>query len=141
MVEAGRGLLAPSVNEVLETLTSVAKVGICTSASRSSLEFFLSLVSKSIKFDVLLCSDNVKNAKPDPEIYLRGVSELGLEANKVLVVEDSIAGIQAGLSAGCQVAQVNPFQNNSPKAIRSRFFFQSLQELLPDDQNEEFRYS
>ena len=41
--------------------------------------------------------------KPDPEIYLLTVQKLGLEPEDVLVIEDAVAGVRAGVEAGCKV--------------------------------------
>lgn len=46
----------------------------------------------------------MKTGKPDPECYLLGKDRLDLSAQtKVLVVEDSPAGVRAGSQAGCKV--------------------------------------
>ncbi|MDP9524071.1 HAD-IA family hydrolase [Pseudomonas putida] len=39
--------------------------------------------------------------KPDPEILLHAAQRLALPADKCLVVEDSLSGVEAGLLAGC----------------------------------------
>jgi beta-phosphoglucomutase-like phosphatase (HAD superfamily) len=49
----------------------------------------------------------VTRAKPDPEIYLRALSELGLSASESLVFEDAIAGIMAGVAAGMKVVALS----------------------------------
>ncbi len=48
----------------------------------------------------------VEHGKPDPEGYLKGAKELGLDPKKLLVLEDSPAGIKAGKDAGCRVLGV-----------------------------------
>ena len=47
--------------------------------------------------------------KPHPDIYLEAIKRLELNPEEVLVVEDSINGMNAGLSAGCSVLGVNRF--------------------------------
>ncbi len=51
----------------------------------------------------LVTSTDVKNGKPDPESYLKGAQTLGVPASEGLVVEDSPAGIRAGIAAGARV--------------------------------------
>ncbi|KAK7431088.1 DL-glycerol-3-phosphatase [Neonectria magnoliae] len=55
--------------------------------------------------DRLITAESVKNGKPDPACYSLGRSRLGLDAAaaRVLVLEDSPAGIRAGKAAGCKV--------------------------------------
>lgn len=52
----------------------------------------------------MVTAEDVSAGKPDPECYLLGKDRLDLTAQtKVLVVEDSPAGVRAGSQAGCQV--------------------------------------
>jgi glycerol 3-phosphatase-1 len=55
--------------------------------------------------DLLITAESVENGKPAPDGYLLARKRLGLEASgkKVLVLEDSPAGIRAGKQAGCLV--------------------------------------
>ena len=57
-------------------------------------------------FDVTVCGDEVPARKPDPAPYLQAMSELGAEPGECVVIEDSWAGISAGLAAGVAVLGV-----------------------------------
>lgn len=46
-------------------------------------------------FDVIVDGNDVTNAKPDPEVFIRAAQMLGKPAEDSIVFEDSIAGIQA----------------------------------------------
>jgi len=48
----------------------------------------------------------VTRGKPDPEIYTRAVQRFGVPARSVVVLEDSPAGVAAGLEAGAVVVGV-----------------------------------
>ncbi|MDC9596566.1 sugar phosphatase [Xenorhabdus anantnagensis] len=52
-------------------------------------------------------AESVTNGKPNPEPYLLGAKKLGLLPEECVVFEDAIAGIHAGLDAGCQVVVVH----------------------------------
>jgi sugar-phosphatase len=52
---------------------------------------------------VLITADDVLLGKPDPEPYLRAADALGVRPQDCLVVEDSPAGVRAGLDAGMVV--------------------------------------
>ena len=54
-------------------------------------------------FDVVLSGEEFKESKPNPEIYLTALNQLGVEANKALIIEDSEKGIAAGVAAGVEV--------------------------------------
>ncbi|PHM35757.1 sugar phosphatase [Xenorhabdus innexi] len=54
-----------------------------------------------------ITAESVKNGKPNPEPYLLGAQKLGLLPEECVVFEDAVAGIHAGLDAGCQVVVVH----------------------------------
>jgi beta-phosphoglucomutase len=47
--------------------------------------------------------DFPRGGKPHPEIFLTAARELGVAADRCLVVEDSVSGVQAGRAAGMAV--------------------------------------
>ncbi|MHC3474394.1 HAD family hydrolase [Streptomyces sp. 7R007] len=58
--------------------------------------------------DVRVTAECVGASKPDPEGFLKGAAELGVEPEDCIVFEDSAAGIQAGRAAGMRVVGVGP---------------------------------
>ncbi|MEU2924883.1 HAD family hydrolase [Streptomyces sp. NPDC007251] len=58
--------------------------------------------------DVRITAESVGASKPDPEGFLKGAAELGVDPADCLVFEDSGAGIAAGRSAGMTVVGVGP---------------------------------
>ncbi|MDG4862083.1 HAD-IA family hydrolase [Streptomyces sp. T-3] len=57
---------------------------------------------------VQVTAESVGASKPDPEGFLKGAAELGIDPADCIVFEDSEAGIQAGRSAGMRVVGVGP---------------------------------
>ena len=51
-------------------------------------------------FDAVVDGNNVRNAKPDPEVFLKAARMLGIKPENCVVFEDAIAGVQAALNAG-----------------------------------------
>ena len=47
--------------------------------------------------------EDVPNPKPEPDIYLAAAAACGADPAGCVVVEDSAAGVQAGVAAGCAV--------------------------------------
>lgn len=56
--------------------------------------------------DVLISADRVTHGKPHPEGFLTAAQALGIAPERCLVVEDSPAGIRAGIAGGMQVLGV-----------------------------------
>ncbi len=55
---------------------------------------------------VLIAADDVERGKPHPEPYLRVASDLGVQADSCLVVEDAPAGIRAAHAAGMKAIAI-----------------------------------
>lgn len=55
---------------------------------------------------VLVTADDVERGKPDPEAYVLAAKGLGVPPERVVVIEDTPAGIKAGQAAGMRVIAV-----------------------------------
>ena len=55
---------------------------------------------------VFITGDDVQHGKPNPEPYLRAAQALDIAPERCVVIEDAVAGIEAGLAAGAQVIAV-----------------------------------
>lgn len=66
---------------------------------------------------VLIGADDVTHGKPDPEGYARAARALGVDAGRCVVFEDTDAGIQAGLAAGCSVVVVGPNRSEATAGL------------------------
>ncbi len=58
-------------------------------------------------FSVIVGIDEVKHGKPHPEPFLKAAKQLGVAADRCLVLEDSPNGVRAGKAAGMSVIGVN----------------------------------
>jgi HAD superfamily hydrolase (TIGR01509 family) len=61
-------------------------------------------------FDVTVCGDEVPARKPDPAPYRQAMQALAVDPGECVVIEDSRAGITAGLAAGAAVLGVPALQ-------------------------------
>lgn len=78
------------------------KIGLATSDDyqRTKIKFANKPDVLSV-FDVILTRNDVKKAKPDPEIFLKCANKLGItDPSNVLVFEDAVNGIKAANKAG-----------------------------------------
>ena len=57
-------------------------------------------------FNLVLGREELEKLKPDPLPYLMAAEKLDVDVSKMLVVEDSAKGIQAGLKAGSRVLAI-----------------------------------
>jgi beta-phosphoglucomutase len=79
----------------------LATMSYCTQVKRS-----LHALRLENAFDFIATREDVENPKPDPEIYLLVANKLRVPPGECMVVEDSVAGVRAGLAAGMLVLAV-----------------------------------
>ncbi len=48
----------------------------------------------------------MERSKPHPDVFLRAAKELGILVEECLVLEDSIAGVEAGKAAGGYIIHI-----------------------------------
>ena len=68
------------------------------SASKNAHQILEKLGIKN-KFKVIIDGNLTSKSKPHPEVFLRGAKILGINPKKIIVFEDSIAGIEAANKA------------------------------------------
>ncbi len=57
-------------------------------------------------FDAVADGNQIKNSKPDPEVFLLAAKLLGIDPADCMVVEDAEAGVEAALAGGMDVLGV-----------------------------------
>ena len=109
------------------------KLGVASSSSRSWVVGHLERLGLGGEWDTIRCRDDVARAKPDPDLYLAAVADLGVSPPQAVAVEDSPHGCLAARRAGLYCVAV-------PSALTSGLDFSaadlqlgSLAELPLDD--------
>ncbi|WP_281933281.1 HAD family hydrolase [Paenibacillus tyrfis] len=93
--------LRDGVAEYIEAARRLGlKVGLASSSDRAWVESFLRRFGLLDSFEVIKTKDDVANVKPDPELYLKAIQALGIEAHEALAFEDSANGAAAAKAAG-----------------------------------------
>jgi len=83
------------------------KLAVASNSIRATVELMMEKSNLRPYLDVLISNQDVKNAKPDPEMYQSTAAKLGLKPADCLVVEDNPNGIRAAEAAGCPVMIVH----------------------------------
>ena len=94
--------LVPGLVEFLEEYKNVSKA-LATNAETENVQFLLERSGLRRYFGAVVDGRQVRNPKPDPEIYLRAAHLLGFAPSECIVFEDSPTGVAAGLAAGMRV--------------------------------------
>ena len=76
------------------------RLAVSSSSSRREMQLILDTLRVAKYFSVIAGSESAKNPKPDPQIYLECIRQLGLPREQCIAVEDSRNGIMAAKAAG-----------------------------------------
>ncbi len=106
----------PETIELLHELSRKFRMAVVSSSYHSEVRPPLERAGLVTCFETVICGDDAQRLKPAPDLYLLAVERLGVRTP--LVIEDSEAGITAGLAAGLEVLQVTV--NQMPRQVRTR---------------------
>ena len=105
--ETGRLPLKPGAREILRALGERgAPLALASSTQRALVLRELEEAGLLPFFDAVVCGDEVRRSKPEPEIFLTAAARLGAEPGRCFVIEDSFNGVRAGHAAGMRVLMV-----------------------------------
>jgi beta-phosphoglucomutase len=88
--------------EIKDTLDELKSMGykLAIGSSSRNAKRILKNIELIDFFDAISDGTNIKNSKPDPEVFLKAAERLGLEPKSCCVIEDAEAGIEAAKNAG-----------------------------------------
>lgn len=104
------------------------KIALATSTTRASAEGHLKKAGFLPYFDATVCGDEIENAKPNPEIFLKAAKKLGVKPENCFVGEDSYLGVEAGAAAGMRVFMVPDM--NPPREREKQLAYKICDSLL-----------
>lgn len=89
-------------DDVRNTLKTLSQRGykLAIGSSSKNTKYILERVGLLNAFDAIADGNDVTRSKPDPEVFLKAAEKLSLAPEVCVIVEDSEAGIDAGISGG-----------------------------------------
>ena len=84
----------------LDYVSSNYKTGLVTSTSIEILSWIFKNTKINNHFKYIITADSVKNKKPHPDPYIEICGKMDVEPENVVVIEDSIHGVNSAVSAG-----------------------------------------
>lgn len=103
LLQQGGLALRPGVARLVAAAAAAGlRQGIVTTSGRSAVRALLegSPAALGRAFDFWVCGEDVARKKPDPEAYRLALAQLGGMEGRILVLEDSPAGLAAATDAG-----------------------------------------
>ena len=95
-------------NEVRNTLLELKRRGIKIAIGSSSKNTpkILNRLGIYSYFDAISDGNNIAHSKPNPEVFLKAAEFINENPQDCLIVEDAIAGIDAGINGGFKTAAI-----------------------------------
>lgn len=89
------------------------KTVLTTNTPRSTAMATLELLGADKVFDLIICGDEVKRTKPDPEMYKKALKTLKIRPKEAVVFEDSVAGATSAAKANIDLVII--WDGTTPK--------------------------
>ena len=120
----------PGVQELIEQATKREdfKVAIATSSTPEKSRAVLESAKIPFKNMVYITGSDVKNKKPDPELFLLAAERMGIEPATCVVIEDAPNGVQAAKAAGARCIAVTN-STDAAKLSAADLVCDSLEEI------------
>ena len=104
------GKLVPQigVREVLrELLASEYQIALVTNSRRKTIEKAMEIIPELKEFDIIITTDDVENAKPNPEGFKRVLQYFKLEPHEVLSIGDQASDLVVGNKVGTKTVAIS----------------------------------
>lgn len=124
-----KNLAINGVEKTLKTLFKKYKMAIVTTSRRVDFELIHQKTNIVSFMDFVLCVEDYKKAKPNPEPYLKALEKFEAKSYEAIVVEDSQRGLVAAKDANIECVVVkNDFTKNQDFS-RADYFINDFEEL------------
>lgn len=115
----------PDSADCIRVLKERGTLALGTGASRATTDVVLARYGWSESFAVTVTADDVRQGKPEPDVYVAAMQQSGFSPRRTLVIEDSEAGLAAAIASGAYAASVR-----SGLVVPSEQFVGSFPDLL-----------
>lgn len=103
----GRIVLMDGVQSLLDRLSAAGvRLAIGSSSVRPNLDLTVESCGLAGRFAAIASLEDIRNGKPDPEVFLVAAARAGCEPSRAVVFEDAPVGIQAAKAAGMRAIGV-----------------------------------
>lgn len=93
-------------------------MAVCSNSVRNTIEVMMQKASLEKYLDFYISNQDVKNGKPDPEMYNKAIQRLGLDPKECMIVEDNENGIKAARASGANVMIVDEVEDVNYENIK-----------------------
>lgn len=102
--------LSNSIKDVLHILKDKG-IKLAVGSSSKNARLILKKLGITEIFNIIVDGNDISKSKPDPEVFSKAQTRLGIEKEKCLVIEDALSGVEAGNAAGVATVAFNLHSN------------------------------
>lgn len=96
------------------------KLAVGSNSIKMTIEIMMNYAKLTDYFNFMLSNQDVKNPKPDPEIYLTAITKMDLKPENCLIIEDNENGIKAATASGAHLLVVKTVDDVNYDNIKNR---------------------
>jgi beta-phosphoglucomutase family hydrolase len=131
--------LFPEVKILLEHLKGKKLLGLASGSPPEVIDTVLNLDGLHKYFDAIVSVEDVGKPKPAPDVFLEAAKRLRVKPEECIIIEDSVAGIEAAKRAGILVIAIT---NSLPyDDLRSADYivndYSEIKEIISDIEKKE----
>lgn len=113
-------MILPGAFGLLDKLDAEYPLALATSSGRYYTSLVLANLGLEKYFDAVVTANDVQQAKPAPDVYLKAAALLETKPAKCLVFEDAAHGVKAAKSAGMKVVAVTTGSSSKAELLPER---------------------
>jgi len=98
------------------------KIAVCSNSITKTIELMMEKADLLKFLDFFLSNQDVKKAKPDPEMYINAMKKLDLSPKECLICEDNENGIKAAIASGGHLMEIQTTTDVNYENIKARIF-------------------
>lgn len=122
--------ILPGVEDYLQEAQKIGmKLGVASSSERRWVQGHLERLHLSSFFHSIVTAEDVKEVKPEPDLFLKALEELELKPDEAIILEDSPNGIKAAHKAGIRCVAIPNQVSQHLDLSQADLIINSLEEM------------
>jgi HAD superfamily hydrolase (TIGR01509 family) len=98
------------------------KIYVASNAIRDTVKLLLIKKGLLASIDYFYSNEDVKNPKPNPEMYLQSMIRAGVGPKETLIIEDSVKGREAAINSCAHICTVEKSSDTTFERITNRIY-------------------
>ena len=96
------------------------KMAVCSNSIRKSVEVMIEQAGLNKYFEFYVSNEDVKNSKPNPELYNIAFEKMNVQPKECLILEDNENGIRAAKASGAHLLKIGEITDVTYLNIKNR---------------------